>query len=87
MVSKFLAWHRDNPRDLVAVEQTLRAQVGAVEITGRVDRLERDADGPGRRRGPEDRVAPPCRPRTWTGTPSSACTSWPCCSGRSSGSA
>jgi superfamily I DNA/RNA helicase/RecB family exonuclease len=45
MVDKFLAWHRDNPRELVAVEQQLRAQVGAVEITGRVDRLERDPDG------------------------------------------
>jgi len=45
MVDKFLAWHRDNPRELVAVEQKLRAQVGAVEITGRVDRLERDPDG------------------------------------------
>jgi ATP-dependent exoDNAse (exonuclease V) beta subunit len=45
MVNKFLAWHRDNPRELVAVEQQLRAQVGAVEITGRVDRLERDPDG------------------------------------------
>jgi superfamily I DNA/RNA helicase/RecB family exonuclease len=45
MVNKFLAWHRANPRELVAVEQQLRAQVGAVEITGRVDRLERDPDG------------------------------------------
>ncbi len=45
MVDKFLAWHRDNPRELVAVEQKLRAQIGAVEITGRVDRLERDPDG------------------------------------------
>ena len=45
MVSKFLAWHRQNPRDLVAYEESVRAQVGAVEITGRVDRLERDADG------------------------------------------
>ncbi len=45
MVNKFLAWHRDNPRELIAVEQKLRAQVGAVEITGRVDRLERDPDG------------------------------------------
>jgi superfamily I DNA/RNA helicase/RecB family exonuclease len=45
MVDKFLAWHRANPRELVAVEQKLRAQVGAVEITGRVDRLERDPDG------------------------------------------
>ena len=45
MVRKFLAWHRDNPRELVAYEESVRAQVGAVEITGRVDRLERDEDG------------------------------------------
>jgi superfamily I DNA/RNA helicase/RecB family exonuclease len=45
MVSKFLAWHEANPRQIVAVEQPLRARVGAVEITGRVDRLERDEDG------------------------------------------
>jgi ATP-dependent exoDNAse (exonuclease V) beta subunit len=45
MVDKFLAWHRQNPRDLVAFEESVRAQVGAVEITGRVDRLERDAEG------------------------------------------
>ncbi len=45
MVNKFLAWHASNSRELVAVEQPLRAQVGAVEIIGRVDRLERDADG------------------------------------------
>jgi len=45
MVNKFLAWHRANPRELVAVEQKLQAQVGAVEITGRVDRLERDQVG------------------------------------------
>jgi RecB family exonuclease len=47
MVGKFLAWHKQNPRDLVAVEQSLSAQVGAVEITGRVDRLERDERGRG----------------------------------------
>jgi ATP-dependent exoDNAse (exonuclease V) beta subunit len=45
MVSKFLAWHRENPRDLVAVEEPLRAQVGAVVITGQVDRLEKDQRG------------------------------------------
>jgi RecB family exonuclease len=45
MVNKFLAWHRENPRDLVAVEQSVRAQVGAVEIIGRVDRLEADKQG------------------------------------------
>jgi len=45
MVRKFLDWHRENPRELMAVEQDLRVRVGEVEITGRVDRLERDADG------------------------------------------
>ncbi len=45
MVRKFLDWHRANPRELAAVEQELRVRVGQVEITGRVDRLERDADG------------------------------------------
>ncbi len=45
MVRKFLDWHRADPRELVAVEQELRVRVGRVEITGRVDRLERDADG------------------------------------------
>jgi superfamily I DNA/RNA helicase/RecB family exonuclease len=45
MVRKFLDWHRANPRRLVAVEQELRVNVGKVQITGRVDRLEQDADG------------------------------------------
>jgi RecB family exonuclease len=45
MVRKFLDWHRANPRELVTVEEELRVRVGQVEITGRVDRLERDADG------------------------------------------
>jgi superfamily I DNA/RNA helicase/RecB family exonuclease len=45
MVRKFLDWHRTNPRELAAVERDLRVTVGQVEITGRVDRLERDADG------------------------------------------
>jgi superfamily I DNA/RNA helicase/RecB family exonuclease len=47
MVARFLAWHRGNPRQLVAVEQALRVRIGQVEITGRVDRLERDEDGGG----------------------------------------
>jgi RecB family exonuclease len=47
MVRKFLAWHQANPRDLLATEQALRVRVGQVEITGRVDRLERDAEGRG----------------------------------------
>jgi len=42
MVRKFLAWHAANPRELVAVEQALQVQIGPVQITGRVDRLERD---------------------------------------------
>jgi RecB family exonuclease len=45
MVRRFLDWHRANPRELVAVEEALRVRIGRVEITGRVDRLERDDDG------------------------------------------
>jgi superfamily I DNA/RNA helicase/RecB family exonuclease len=45
MVRKFLDWHRENPRQLMTVERELRVSVGRVEITGRVDRLERDEDG------------------------------------------
>ena len=47
MVRKFLAWHQANPRDLLATEQALKVRVGQVEITGRVDRLERDDQGRG----------------------------------------
>ena len=42
MVRQFLDWHAANPRKLVAVEQSLQVQIGQVQITGRVDRLERD---------------------------------------------
>jgi RecB family exonuclease len=45
MVGRFLAWHRANPRNLVAVEQQLRVRMGEITITGQVDRLERDDDG------------------------------------------
>jgi len=45
MVRKFLDWHAANPRDLVAVEESLRVRIGQVEITGRVDRLESDDQG------------------------------------------
>jgi superfamily I DNA/RNA helicase/RecB family exonuclease len=45
MVARFLAWHRANPRELVAVEQQLRVGMGDVIITGQVDRLERGDDG------------------------------------------
>jgi superfamily I DNA/RNA helicase/RecB family exonuclease len=47
MVRKFLDWHRANPRELLATEQALKVRVGRVEITGRVDRLERDSQGRG----------------------------------------
>jgi superfamily I DNA/RNA helicase/RecB family exonuclease len=42
MVRRFLDWHAANPRELVAVEQALKVQIGPVQITGRVDRLEKD---------------------------------------------
>jgi RecB family exonuclease len=45
MVRRFLDWHAENPRELVAVEQALKVRVGQVEITGRVDRLESDESG------------------------------------------
>jgi superfamily I DNA/RNA helicase/RecB family exonuclease len=47
MVRKFLDWHTANPRELLATEEALQVQVGLVEITGRVDRLERDEAGRG----------------------------------------
>ncbi len=56
MVRKFLDWHAANPRELLAVEQSLRVRVGQVEITGRVDRLERGRPGPRGHRGPQDGV-------------------------------
>jgi superfamily I DNA/RNA helicase/RecB family exonuclease len=42
MVRKFLDWHTANPRELLATEEALKVRIGRVEITGRVDRLERD---------------------------------------------
>ncbi|HEY7146666.1 MAG TPA: ATP-dependent DNA helicase [Streptosporangiaceae bacterium] len=47
MVRKFLDWHHSNARQLVAVEEALQVTVGNVQITGRVDRLERDEAGAG----------------------------------------
>ena len=43
--AKFLDWHAANPRELIAVEQALKVRIGQVEITGRVDRLERTTQG------------------------------------------
>lgn len=45
MVDKLLAWHEADERELLATEEGFRVDVGGVEITGRVDRLERDAQG------------------------------------------
>lgn len=47
MVRKFLDWHTANPRELLATEQALKVRIGRVEITGRVDRLEKDGQDRG----------------------------------------
>jgi superfamily I DNA/RNA helicase/RecB family exonuclease len=45
MIARFLRWHEENPRELVALEESFTATVAeGVEIKGRVDRVERDAD-------------------------------------------
>lgn len=46
-LGKFLAWHRDNDRRLLAVEARFEVPSGRAVLRGRVDRLERDADGRG----------------------------------------
>ncbi|MFF5206869.1 ATP-dependent helicase [Streptosporangium sp. NPDC000396] len=46
MLSKFVRWHQDNPRELIGLEEAFTATVSeGVQIKGRVDRVERDADG------------------------------------------
>ncbi|MFG3438954.1 ATP-dependent helicase [Nonomuraea sp. NPDC047897] len=46
MITKFLRWHKENPRELVALEEGFTATVGdGVQIKGRVDRVERDSEG------------------------------------------
>ncbi|MBW8481280.1 ATP-dependent helicase [Actinomadura parmotrematis] len=45
MVDKFLAWHRDNPNEIVALEESFKVDLGRVVIKGRIDRAERDAEG------------------------------------------
>ncbi|MFI6788491.1 ATP-dependent helicase [Nonomuraea sp. NPDC050383] len=46
MIGKFLRWHKENPRELVALEEAFVATVGdGVQIKGRVDRVERDSEG------------------------------------------
>jgi superfamily I DNA/RNA helicase/RecB family exonuclease len=45
MVDRFLAWHRANPREIVAIEESFKVDLGRVVIKGRIDRAERDGDG------------------------------------------
>jgi len=45
MLDRFLAWHVAGGRELVGVEVEFDAAVGRALIRGKVDRLERDADG------------------------------------------
>ncbi|MEV0587352.1 ATP-dependent DNA helicase [Nonomuraea sp. NPDC050310] len=46
MINKFVQWHKNNERDLVALEESFTAIVSeGVEIRGRVDRVERDSEG------------------------------------------
>ncbi|GAA3442089.1 hypothetical protein Pve01_62150 [Planomonospora venezuelensis] len=46
MIARFVEWHRENPRTLVATEESFVAMVTeGVQIKGRVDRIERDGQG------------------------------------------
>ncbi len=45
MIRKLLDWDASNPRELVVTEEGFKVDVGGIEITGRVDRLERDDQG------------------------------------------
>jgi superfamily I DNA/RNA helicase/RecB family exonuclease len=45
MLDRFLVWHAAAGRELVGVEIEFDATVGRASIRGKVDRLERDADG------------------------------------------
>ncbi|WP_344239926.1 ATP-dependent DNA helicase [Actinocorallia libanotica] len=47
MVEKFLDWHRENPNEIVALEESFKVDLGRVVIRGRIDRAERDAHGRG----------------------------------------
>ncbi|MFV2198303.1 ATP-dependent helicase [Nocardiopsis sp. LOL_012] len=45
MVRRLMDWDAANDRELVLTEEGFKVDVGGIEITGRVDRLERDGDG------------------------------------------
>ncbi|TDQ54727.1 superfamily I DNA/RNA helicase [Actinorugispora endophytica] len=47
MVARFMTWQDQNQRELVATEEGFKVDIGGIEIVGRVDRLERDAEGRG----------------------------------------
>jgi superfamily I DNA/RNA helicase/RecB family exonuclease len=45
MLRRLAGWLRDNPRELLGTEVEFGAEVGRARLRGRVDRLERDAQG------------------------------------------
>ncbi|WP_202805775.1 ATP-dependent helicase [Actinopolymorpha alba] len=45
VVERLATWLRSNPRAYVTAEEAFEVEVGRARLTGRVDRLERDADG------------------------------------------
>lgn len=45
LVERLEGWLRSNPRALVAVEGAFEVLIGRARVTGRIDRLERDAEG------------------------------------------
>ena len=45
MVGRLARWLADNQRDVVETELAFEAEVGRARLGGRVDRIERDADG------------------------------------------
>ncbi|MEU3024957.1 ATP-dependent helicase [Nocardiopsis alba] len=45
MIRKLVTWDALNDRELVLTEEGFKVDVGGIEITGRVDRLERDPEG------------------------------------------
>jgi len=45
MLKRFLAWLEVNPRQVVGIEEPFSIEIGRALVTGRVDRLERDAAG------------------------------------------
>ena len=81
MVDKLLRWLAGNPRRLLAIEHEFAVRLDdpsrPIELTGRVDRLEVDADGPAGRGRPQDRqVHRGHRARSWPSIRSSARTRW-----------